>query len=65
MTVEKITPEVPANQQDDFKIFFAVATNGILGSIPFGVTVDPNAVAQAAKNTAVAMLKAQAEAFGE
>lgn len=65
MTVEKITPEVSANEQSDFKIFFAVATNGILGSIPFGVNVDPQAVAQAAKNTAIAMLRAQAEAFGE
>jgi len=53
------------NQREDFKIFFALATNGIIQSIPFGVNVDPNNVAQAAKNVAIAMIKAQEEAFGE
>lgn len=60
---EQTKPEVSAEQHDDFKMFFAFATQGILSSIPFGVTVDPLAVANAAKNTALAMLQVKDEAI--
>lgn len=51
----KLTPE----QHENFKMLCAFALNGILGSLPFGVGVDPSAIAQAAKNTALAMIEAQ------
>lgn len=48
-------------EKEDFKMYFAFATNGILCQIPFGINIDPIAIAQAAKNTALAMLEAQKE----
>jgi len=62
---EQAKPQVTKDQQDDFKMFLAFATQGILASIPFGVSVDPLAVANAAKNTAVAMLQVKDEAIKE
>jgi hypothetical protein len=62
---EQTKPEVTKDQQDDFKMFLAFATQGILSSIPFGVSIDPLAVANAAKNTALAMLQVKDEAFKE
>lgn len=56
---------LPHSQHDEFKAHFSLAANGILASIPFGVTVDPNAIAQAAKNVALAMLVVQQEVCGE
>lgn len=60
---EQHTPEVSKEQEDNFTMFLAFATQGILASIPFGVNVDPNAVASAAKNVAISMLKAKEEAL--
>ncbi|MFM7010065.1 MAG: hypothetical protein ACKO0Z_12170 [Betaproteobacteria bacterium] len=68
MTQETTQSEMfplPEYQRDDFKIHFMSACNGILSSIPFGVTVDPNAIANAAKNVALAMLNVQREVCGE
>jgi hypothetical protein len=59
---EQTKPQVSEDQHDDFKMFLAFATQGILSSIPFGVNVDPLAVANAAKNTALAMLQVKDEA---
>lgn len=50
---------------DEFKLNFAVAMNGILGSIPFGVTVDPTALANAGKSVALAMMAVNREVCGE
>ena len=61
MTDKKLSEQ----DREDFKMFFAFATNGILSQIPFGVNVDPIAVANAAKSTAFAMLDVQKEAFAE
>ena len=60
---EQVQPSVAESDREDFKMFLAFATNGILGQIPFGVNVDPVAIAQAAKNTAIAMVNAKNEAF--
>ena len=57
------TTQVAESDRDDFKMFLAFATQGILTQIPFGVNVDPVAVAQAATNTAIAMVNAKNEAF--
>lgn len=61
MTEETKTP-MSEIQKDDFTMFLAFATQGIMASIPFGVNVDPKAVAAASKNVALAMLEVQAEA---
>ena len=61
MTEETKTP-MSENQKDDFTMFLAFATQGIMASIPFGVNVDPKAVAAAAKNVALAMLEVKTEA---
>lgn len=61
MTEER-KPEVSAEQAENFTMFLAFATQGILASIPFGVSVDPNAVATAAKNVALSMLQVKQEA---
>jgi hypothetical protein len=60
---DQTTPEVAESDREDFKMFLAFATQGILTQIPFGVNVDPVAVVQAAKNTALAMVAAKNEAF--
>jgi hypothetical protein len=60
---DQTKPEVAESDRDDFKMFMAFATQGILTQIPFGVNVEPIAVAQAAKNTAIAMVNAKNEAF--
>lgn len=52
-------------QMDDFKMYSGFALSGILSSIPFGVNVDPVAVAQAVKNTALAMVEAQKDITGQ
>ena len=66
---EEQTKESPfplsPDQRDEFKIAFAFAVNGILGSIPFGVTVDPNAIANAGRSVALSMLSVQQEVCGE
>lgn len=62
MTEER-KPEVSKEQSENFTMFLAFATQGILASIPFGVSVDPVHVATAAKNTAIAMLKVKDEAL--
>ena len=56
---EQEKTKLTSEQYENFKMLCAFALNGILGSIPFGVNVDPNAVAQAVKNTALAMIEAQ------
>lgn len=53
------------SQIDDFKMYSGFALSGILSSIPFGVNVDPVAIAQAVKNTALALVEAQKEITGE
>lgn len=63
-TQENMFP-LPEDQRDEFKIHFMAACNGILASIPFGVTVDPNAIANASKNVALSMLNVQREVCGE
>lgn len=60
---DQTKPEVAESDRDDFKMFMAFATQGILTQIPFGVNVEPIAVAQAAKNTAIAMVNAKNETF--
>jgi hypothetical protein len=62
---EQTNPQVSDYQVEDFTMFLAFATQGILASIPFGVNVDPVHVATAAKNTALAMLQAKAEAIAD
>lgn len=62
MTEER-KPEVSAEQAENFTMFLAFATQGILASIPFGVNIDPIHVANAAKNVALSMLKAKEEAL--
>lgn len=59
---EEHKPEVSKEQIDNFTMFLAFATQGILSSIPFGVNIDPNAVASAAKSVAISMLKVKEEA---
>jgi len=56
---------LPKDQHDEFKLAFSFAMNGIMGSIPFGVTVDPVALANAGKSVALAMLNVQREVCGE
>lgn len=60
---EQMQPQVAAEDRKDFTMFLAFATQGILTQIPFGVNVDPVAIAQAAKNTAIAMVNAKNEAL--
>lgn len=60
MTEETQAPEVQkltTSQAADFKRYYAGVVTGIMASIPFGVNIDPNAVASAAKNTALAMVE--------
>jgi len=60
---EQTQPQVAAEDREDFTMFVAVATRGILAQIPFGINVDPVGIAQAAKNTAIAMVNARNEAL--
>ena len=62
---EQTKPQINDDQIDDFTMFLAFATQGILSSVPFGVSVDPIHVANAAKNTALAMLQVKAEAIAD
>jgi hypothetical protein len=62
---EQSKPKLTNKQADDFTMFLAFATQGILSSIPFGVNVDPVHVATAAKNTALAMLTVKEETLAE
>ena len=59
MDDQNTKPELSEEDKQDYKMFLAFATNGILCQIPFGISIDPVAVAQAASNTAMAMLQVQ------
>jgi hypothetical protein len=65
MTQEQLSlpgmPKVAAGDDDEFKLHFALALNGILSNIPFGVNVDPRALAQVARNIALVALEVQNE----
>lgn len=69
MTTETTTDAVPEalNQQEviDFKVYYGQAVNGVLSSVPFGVTVDPNQLATVARNVAMSMIYAQREHLPE
>ena len=63
---EKTEPtKLTAEQLESFKMYSGFALSGILSSIPFGVNIEPNMIAQAVKNTALAMIEAQKEVVGE
>jgi hypothetical protein len=57
--VTQSAPTVNPAYAEDFKRYMASATTGILASIPFGVQVDPNAIAAAAGNVALSLLQVQ------
>lgn len=62
---EQTKPKLTGKQAEDFTMFLAFATQGILASIPFGVNVDPVHIANAAKSTALAMLTVKEETLAE
>lgn len=62
---EQTKTKLTDKQAEDFTMFLAFATQGILASIPFGVSIDPVHVANAAKNTALAMLTVKEETLAE
>lgn len=62
---EQTKTKLTDKQAEDFTMFLAFATQGILSSIPFGVSVDPVHVVNAAKNTALAMLTVKEETLAE
>jgi hypothetical protein len=44
---------------ENFKMYYALAAHAILSSIPFGVNIEPDQIANAAKRIAEAMEKAE------
>lgn len=49
----------------DFKQYYGQAISGVMASIPFGVTVDPNQLATIGSNIATAMVYVQRDSLPE
>jgi hypothetical protein len=62
---EAATTALTQQEVKDFKRYYASAVAGILSSIPFGVTVNPDPLALVALNVATAMVNAQRDVIPE
>lgn len=58
-SAETHTADFTQQEVQDFKRYYAQAVGGMLASIPFGVSIDPNQLATAGRNVATSMVHAQ------
>ena len=62
---ETATAEFTQQEVKDFKRYYSSAMEGILASIPFGVTVDANQLSLVARNVATSMVTTQRDYLPE